>query len=217
MQNCCEKTDMGREATCECDWNGTKAQAKALIEPPELILRGGIRRRVPLAAMKKIRADGDRLHFTFNGEAVSLDLGSELAARWAKALMTPQPSLAKKLGMTGESVVRMIGEIDDKTLEKAISEAKEVTTRRGDLILARVDTPGELTAALKKSAVDLGHGVPIWFIYPKGPGHALNEKIVRSTALAAGIVDTKVAAVSSTLTALRFVKRKSQRGVFDVH
>jgi hypothetical protein len=31
---------------------------------------------------------------------------------------------------------------------------------------------------------------------------------VRSTALATGIVDTKVAAVSSALTALRFVKRK---------
>ncbi len=103
----------------------------------------------------------------------------------------------------------MIGEVDEKTLEKAISEAKEVTTRSGDLILARVDTPGELTAALMKSADDLSRGVPIWFIYPKGPGHALNENIVRSTALAAGIVDTKVAAVSSTLTALRFVKRKS--------
>jgi len=201
--------DMGQEARCACDWNGTKAQVKALIEPPDLILRGSISRRIPIAAMKQIRADGDRLRFTFNGNPVALDVGSSVAAKWAKVLQTPSPSLAKKLGITGESVVRMIGEVDDKTLEKAISEAKEVTTRRGDLILARVDTPGELTAALKKSAVGLGHGVPIWFIYPKGPGHALNENIVRSTALAAGIVDTKVAAVSSTVTALRFVKRKS--------
>jgi hypothetical protein len=201
--------DMGQEARCACDWNGTKAQVKALIEPPDLILRGSISRRIPIAAMKQIRADGDRLRFTFNGNPVALDVGSSVAAKWAKVLQTPSPSLAKKLGITGESVVRMIGEVDDKTLEKAISEAKEVTTRRGDLILARVDTPGELTAALKKSAVGLGHGVPIWFIYPKGPGHALNENIVRSTALAAGIVDTKVAAVSSTLTALRLVKRKS--------
>jgi hypothetical protein len=76
------------------------------------------------------------------------------------------------------------------------------------LILARVDTPGELAAALRKSTDDLNRGVPIWFIYPKGPGHALDEHIVRSTALATGIVDTKVAAVSSALTALRFVKHK---------
>jgi len=201
--------DMGQEARCACDWNGTKAQVKALIEPPDLILRGSIGRRIPIAAMKQIRADGDRLRFTFNGNPVALDVGSSVAAKWAKVLQTPSPSLAKKLGITGESVVRMIGEVDEKTLEKAISEAKEVTTRSGDLILARVDTPGELTAALMKSADDLSRGVPIWFIYPKGPGHALNENIVRSTALAAGIVDTKVAAVSSTLTALRFVKRKS--------
>jgi hypothetical protein len=200
---------MGREAICACDWNGMKTEVKALIEPPELILRGGIRRRVPIAAMKQIKADDGRLHFMFNGEAVALDAGSDVAAKWAKALLTPPPSLAKKLGITAESVVRMIGEVDDAVLEKAISEAKEGTTRNGDVILARADTPGELTAALRKSADDLGRGVPIWFIYPKGPGHALNEHIVRSTALATGIVDTKVAAVSSVLTALRFVKRKS--------
>ena len=199
---------MGREATCACDWNGTKAEVKALIEPPELILRGGIRRRIPIAAMKQIRADGERLRFKLNGEPVVLNLGSDVTAKFAKALTTPPPSLAKKLGIAAESVVRMIGEVDDKALEKAISEAKEVTSRSGDVILARVDTPGELTAALKKSADDLGRGVPIWFIYPKGPGHALNEHIVRATGLSVGIVDTKVAAVSTALTALRFVKRK---------
>lgn len=199
---------MGQEAVCACEWNGDKAEVKALIEPPELILRGGIRRHVPIAAMKQIRADGNRLHFTFNGETVALDVGSDIAAKWVKALLTPPPSLAKKLGITAETIVRTIGEVDDVALEKAISEAKNVTTRSGDLIVARVDTPSELTAALKKSAGDLNRGVPIWFIYPKGPGHALSEHIVRSTALATGIVDTKVAAVSATLTALRFVKRK---------
>jgi hypothetical protein len=185
-----------------------KAEVKVLIEPPELILRGGVRRRIPIAAMKQIRADGDRLRFMFNREPVVLNLGSDVTAKFAKALTTPPPSLAKKLGIAAESVVRMIGEVDDKALEKAISEAKEVTARGGDVILARVDTPGELTAALKKAANELSCGVPIWFIYPKGPEHALNEHIVRATGLSVGIVDTKVAAVSTALTALRFVKRK---------
>ncbi len=200
---------MGREAQCACDWNGTKTEVKALIEPPELILRGGIRKRVPISAMKQIRAEGERLRFKFGGEPVALDVGREFAAKWAKALLTPPPSLAKKLGISAESTVRMIGTVDDEALNKAISEAKDVTTLSGDVILARVKTPSELMAALKKCADDLSRGVPIWFIYPKGPGHALNEHIVRSTALATGIVDTKVAAVSAALTALRFVKRKS--------
>ena len=199
---------MGREATCACDWGGAKTEVKALLEPPELILRGSLRNRIPIAAMKQIRADGKHLRFTFNGDPVALDLGSDMAVRWAKALTTPPPSLAKKLGITAESIVRMIGTVDDKALDQALSEAMDVTARSGSLILARVDTPSELTAALKKSADDLNRGVPIWFIYPKGPGHALGEHIVRSTALATGIVDTKVAAVSSALTALRFVKHK---------
>lgn len=44
-----ESRAMGREATCTCDWNGIQAEVKALIEPPELILRGAIRRRIPIA------------------------------------------------------------------------------------------------------------------------------------------------------------------------
>ena len=46
---------MGREATCACDWGGAKTEVKALLEPPELILRGSLRNRIPIAAMKQIR------------------------------------------------------------------------------------------------------------------------------------------------------------------
>ena len=49
---------MGREAECDCDWNGTKARVKALIEPPELILRGSLKQRIPFAEMKHVRVDG---------------------------------------------------------------------------------------------------------------------------------------------------------------
>jgi len=41
---------MGREATCACDWGGAKTEVKALLEPPELILRGSLRNRIPIAA-----------------------------------------------------------------------------------------------------------------------------------------------------------------------
>jgi hypothetical protein len=50
--------------------------------------------------------------------------------------------------------------------------------------------------------------MPIWIIYRKGPGHPISEANVRSTGLAAGIVDVKIATVSSVLTGLKFVKRK---------
>ena len=200
---------MGREAVCTCVWNGEKSTVKALLEPPELILRGEIRRKVPFLKMKNVKADGDQLHFKFESDSVALELGRTMAAKWADALLKPPPTLARKLGITPETTVRTIGPMDDPALKAALAEAKQVSTGKGDLILARVDTPRDLKTALVKAAVQLDSGTPIWFIYRKGPGHPLNENLVRATALATGIVDTKIAAVSAEFSALRFVKRRS--------
>jgi hypothetical protein len=200
---------MGREAICTCVWNGEKSEVKALLEPPELILRGEIRRKLPFSKMKSVKADGNLLRFKFEGDSVALELGNAIAAKWADALLKPPPTLAKKLGITPETTVRMIGPMDDAALNKALEDAKDVSQRKGELILARVDTPADLHAALNKAADQLKTGVPIWFIYRKGPGHPLNENQVRDIALETGIVDTKIASVSAEFSALRFVKRRS--------
>ena len=182
---------------------------KALIEPPDLILRGAIRRRLSFSGMEEIRVDGDKLRFSYQGETFSLTLGNVLAQKWAKSFTTPPPSLAKKLGIAQDTVVRMVGPVDDEPLRAALSSAKSVASEDANLILARVNTPEELANALRVTADQLGARVPIWFIYPKGKGRPLTESDVRSTALAAGIVDTKVAAVSPALTGLRFIRRRN--------
>ena len=199
---------MGREANCICSWAGTTAKVKALIEPPELILRGAMRKWIPIAQLRKIQAEGGRLTFEFKRQAFALELGEERARRWADALLKPPPTLAKKLGITGETTVWMMGSVDVAALEEALAQARKVSSRSGDMILARADTPAQLEGALRKAADALMRGTPIWFIYPKGPGHVLNESIVRAGGLAARLVDTKVAAVSPALTALRFVRPK---------
>jgi hypothetical protein len=186
-----------------------KHEVKVLLEPPELIVRGEMRRKVPIAQLKQVQAEKGKLRFTFQREAVELELGVAMAAKWAEALLKPPPTLAKKLGITAETRVRMIGAVDDIELKRALKEAKAAAQGEGDLILARVDTPKDLETALKKAAVQLKAGVPIWFIYRKGPGHPLNENQVREIALGTGIVDTKIAAVSGEFSALRFVKRRS--------
>ena len=198
---------MGREAECECECNGTRCKVKALIEPPELILRGGIRRRLSFSGLRDVRADGEMLRLAWGSDRFALAVGAAMAEKWAKALTTPSPTLAKKLGITPQTVVHVIGEVDDESLRSAIGLAGAVRDASPDLILARVNTPDELSHALRKAAKQLAAGVPIWFVYPKGRGRALSENEVRATALAKGIVDTKVCAVSSTLTALRFVRR----------
>ena len=204
---------MGREAICQCDWNGAFAEVKALLEPPDLILRGKRRCRVAFADMKRVTVTGDTLRFTLHGESILLVLGKELAPKWAKVITTPPPDLAKKLGITSECRVLTMGRIDDDALRRALAEAR--TDKRGslELMVARVNTSAQLSSVFKKASNHLGEGVPLWIVYRKGTGHEIGEADVRSTGLAAGVVDVKVASVSAEMTALKFVKRKNSKPV----
>jgi hypothetical protein len=101
--------------------------------------------------------------------------------------------------------------IDDDPLRDALDVARQVSKNTGNLIIARVGTSADILDALQSAAPELAAGKPIWFVYPKGKGQALSESDLRTLGLAAGLVDTKVAAVSPRLTALRFVRRNAPR------
>jgi hypothetical protein len=206
---CLEVETMGREAICTCDWAGTVAEVKALLETSELILRGDIRKRVPFSEIKQVKAQPDCLRFTVGGENVQLCLGSTAAGKWAAAITSPPPSLSRKLGITNKTVVRTIGETQDENLKAALQEAARISAKDPDLIVACVDTPESLQAIFKLASKQLLKSVPIWMVYAKGPGHPLNESAIRSFLRDNGMMDTKVASVSSELTALRFSVRKS--------
>lgn len=201
---------MGREATCKCDWAGARANVKALLETSELILRGEMRRRIPFGELKEVEALTDRLCFKVAGEPVQLLLGKDQALKWATAIKAGPPSLARKLGITGDTTVWMLGSTSDRALNSALAEAARVSAKNPDLIVVHVETPKELEAALKKSATLIAAGTPIWLVYPKGPGRPLNESMIRAAVLPRGLVDTKVASVSPTLTAIRFNLRRAK-------
>ena len=201
---------MGREANCQCDWNSETARVKALVEPPELILRGEIRRRIPFSALRQVRAEHGALRFKFGSDVVALKLDAATAEKWAKAILTPPSSLAKKLGIAPESTVWVIGTIDDAALEAAVKEAGSAARKGANVIVARVNRAAELARAFKAAAKETSAGVPIWIVYRKGPGHPIGEADVRSVGLSSGIVDIKVASVSPQLTALKFVRRAKQ-------
>jgi len=200
---------MGREAVCTCDWAGTVAEVRALLETSELILRGDIRRRVLFSEIADVKMQSDGLRFKVGGERVELSLGSSVGAKWAAAITGPPPSLSRKLGITNKTVLRTIGDTQDENLKTALAEAARISARDADLIVACVDTLESLKAALKQAKKQLLDSVPIWVVYAKGPGHALNETAIRSLLRGEGLMDTKVASVSSELTALRFSLRKA--------
>jgi hypothetical protein len=201
---------MGREAICTCDWAGEITEVKALLETSEIILRGGIRKRIPFNELQQVKVISDRLCFQAGREPVELILGSPAAERWAATIASPPPSLARKLGITSATRVRTIGNIDDEILNAALAEAAQHTARNADIIVALVGTPESLQAVLKQAMKQLMSGIPIWIVYAKGPGHPLNETAIRTLLRSNGMMDTKVASVSAKLTALRFNLRKSE-------
>jgi hypothetical protein len=199
---------MGREAVCTCDWAGEVTEVKALLETGELILRGGLRKRLPFSELKRVKAVADGLSFTVGGERVELLLGSAAAERWASIITSPPPSLAKKLGITPQTVTRVIGSVCDESLQGALNEASKSTKRNIDLLVACVDSSEKLSSILKQARAEMAAGVPIWIVYAKGKGHAVDESAIRSELRGKGFMDTKVVSVSAKFTALRFNLRK---------
>lgn len=198
---------MGREASCQCTWAEEAGACKVLLESRELIVRGAIRRRVLVSSLADVTAKGEQLVFRVGQDKVTFHLGAELAQRWAKAIATPPPSLAKKLGISPASQLLLIGQVEDNELKAAIAEAGTTDGKEVDLILACVKTPAELDRALKQCSASARSSV--WIIYPKGPGKQLGESAIREQLHSRGFIDTKVASVSATLTALRFARRIS--------
>jgi len=66
-----------------------------------------------------------------------------------------------------------------------------------------------LHQTLNQARAQLSKAVPIWIVYAKGKGHAIDESAIRSLLRANGMMDTKIASVSATLTAIRFNLQKS--------
>ena len=195
---------MGRETNCKCDWAGTTGKVKVLLESGELILRGDIRQRVPIRSLQNVEAKSGRLIFNSGGNRVQLFLGALMADKWAEAIKKPPPTLARKLGINDKTVVRVIGSVTDEALNEALRESSQISEKNPDLIVACVDTSESLAAALRAAKSQLLKSTPIWMIYPKGPGHPLNEAAIRALLRSSGMIDTKVASVSNWLTALRF-------------
>jgi hypothetical protein len=194
---------MGREATCHCKWGAEEADCKVLLETGELILRLGMRRRVPWAEMSAVSARDSKLRFKVGPDLVELNLGPEVAQRWAKVISSPLPTLAHKLGISNTTKLSVVGNVKSEELKAAIAEGALVKEKDADLILIRVNSQLELDRYL----VGKTYSKPLWIIYPKGSTSVVKESAVRTLLRSQGLIDTKVASVSANFTALRFISR----------
>jgi hypothetical protein len=197
---------MGREARCHARWPGGEGEVKALLETHEVILRGDLRRTLPLGDIAA-HVEGEALVLRAGGEEIALDLGAQTAASWARKIQALPASLADKLGVGPQCRALVCGEIEDAQLEEALRTALAPSPGEAHLTVAVVQSEADLAAALACHA-QLPDDAPIWLVNLKGKASPYGEAAVRTAMRAAGYIDTKTASVSDSLAGTRYSRRR---------
>lgn len=196
---------MGRESKVEYTEGRERAEVRAHLDSQSLQVSGAKKLTVPLADVKAAVVDGDLLKVTAGKLEFSLKLGAREAELWRKKILSP-PSLADKLGVKPGRVVTLIGALPPEVIGAAgaaKSLAKLPATLTGDIAVALL-SQNKAEAEIKAGAKALSATTALWFVYAKGG--AVNGDRVIAMARAVGLKDTKVARVSETHAALRFIK-----------
>ncbi|MGE4062169.1 MAG: hypothetical protein AB7E79_02270 [Rhodospirillaceae bacterium] len=167
---------MGREAVCACDWAGQRGEVWALLETHELILRGDIKKKVPIAGLKSVRVAGDDLVFKVGPASVALTLGAQTATSWAKKIAAPPPSLKDKLGLKDGDKAFVIGAVTDAALAAALKGATTKTAAAAKVAVTQIENEKDLVKALRACPA----GTPIWVIHRKGKASPYGEAPVRT-------------------------------------
>jgi hypothetical protein len=198
---------MGREARCVVRHAGQEADARALLETDELIVRAPFRLTVPRADIASAGADGELLTVTYAGGRIELELGEREAARWAHDIANPK-TLADKLGVKPGQRVRLVGGAG----RELVGSGRQVTSGEADVVFVVLDSAADL-ALIDSLQHEIAPDGAIWVIRPKGRDD-LTEAMVIGAGRAARLHDVKIARVSATHTAMKFVipvARRSER------
>lgn len=195
---------MGNEALCRVDLGGNSAEARVLLETDELIVRGGMKLRIPFKEMERVAADGGALTFRWKGADARMLVGTQ-APKWAEKIRNPK-SVIDKLGVKAGQRVTILGDIGEE-LTAAVEERSGDVSRRlrreSDVIFLGATTREEL-ARLEGLRGSLAASGAIWVIRPKGVP-SISDGDVIAAGRAAGLVDVKVTRVSETLTGEKLV------------
>ncbi|MEA2587192.1 MAG: hypothetical protein QOH66_119 [Actinomycetota bacterium] len=199
-----EGQDSGGESSGESGRGSIReSEGNAHLETETLVFRGGFRLAIPFKEISAISASDGWMSVTFPGGVASFQLGAK-AAKWLKAITQPKPVI-DKLGVKPRMRVALV-DVDDDRFRAQLAERAEVAEglpQDCDLIFVG----GPERAALARLTALQHHLKPdgaLWVLRPKGSPD-ITEMQVLDAGRAAGLVDTKVVAFSSALTAEKFV------------
>ncbi len=201
---------MGNEALCRVEIGGEAADAKALLETEELIVRGAVRAKIPFREAKDVAAEDGVLRLRWNDREVRVHVGRD-AAKWAEKIRNPK-SVIDKLGVKPRQRVSVIGSVEEAFLADLVKHGVDLARRQrrdSDIIFFAANARDDL-ARLDELRRALAPAGAIWVLRPKGGG-AITESDVMAAGKAAGLVDVKVVRFSDTHTAEKLVIPVSKR------
>ncbi len=202
---------MGNEVRCSVRSGDKTLTGRALLETDEIVFRGDVQLRIPLASLKSVSSRKGELHLSWADGTTVFELG-EHADKWAHKILHPK-STAEKLGIKPGLVISAIGMKDNDFLADLRKTAHRFSSAKplkdSDLIFLGADTRAELSA-VKGTPSSLGSSGSLWIVYPKGL-QEIKEQHVLDAGRSAGLVDVKVVSFSATHTALKFVRPKTKR------
>jgi len=197
---------LGKEALVRAVLADGADEGRLQYEAPRLVFRGRERRVFQGETLNGVRADGADLVLA---DGSRFALGEKQARSWAEAILNPKGRL-DKIGVKAEMRCAVIG-VDDATFTAELREKGAVPVpelKDLDLLFYAADSQAELDR-IPGLIPTLAPGGALWVVSRKGKAATIKDVEVMAAAKAAGLVDNKVVGFSDTLTALRFVRKRT--------
>jgi hypothetical protein len=188
--------------------NGAAHDGTALLETDELLFRGPLRLKIPLASITSADAAEGVLRVAHVGGTAEFELGAA-APKWAQQIRNPR-SLLDKLGAKSGMTASVLGGFEPEFVRELTERVGAVSLGRprkgSDLIFLLADRAAQLTrvAALEGA---LAAGGAIWVVHPKGKG-ALKDTEIFAAGEKLGLTATKVVRFSQTHTGEKLMRRR---------
>ena len=203
---------MGAETKTVITVEGRQYRGLLQQEGDFVLFRGeGYRLKILLDRREIWSAANGELRARLEGGVVSFALGAA-AEKWLERIRNPRSRL-DKLGVKAEHQVAVIGireaGFGEELAERLNTPATSRLKQNLDVVFLGVETPeglGRIAEARKK----IQPQGSVWVVYPKG-SRVVTQAQVLEAIRTAGLVDVKVAAFSSTQTALKAVIPLAER------
>jgi len=203
---------MGLEAECTVRVGRKVSAGTAQLEGETLIFRGDFRLEIPFERMREIAVDGGALVVTADDEA-RFELGGPVAERWMRLIKQPK-GLFEKLEIGPQSRVAVVDVRDSLFLtalrERTSNIAEGRVPEGASVVLFGAETREALRKIplIRARMIDTG---AVWIVRPKG-SKSISEGDILEAVRDAGLVDTKVVALSKAYTAHKCVIPLEMRG-----